>query len=124
MRKSAISALLALSILICSTPSQARLVFMSGTVIGVFVGGVGSPAESVNFTMSFGPQTTGCTNPNPTNQVFVFNAADISDPQTRKNIVALLMAARTSGIPLTVDWDNAGAHCDSSGFPIPMFVGM
>lgn len=124
MRKSAISAILALSMLICSTPSPAKLVFTSGTVISVFVGGVGVSPESVTFTMSFGPQTTGCTNVNPTNQVFVFNPTDIPDAQTRKNMLTLLLAARTSGIPLTVDWDNAGAHCDANGFPIPMEVGM
>ncbi|MEA2754352.1 MAG: hypothetical protein QOJ54_641 [Aliidongia sp.] len=124
MRKSVISAILALSLMICSTPSHAKLVFTTGTVIGLFVSGVGSPAQSVNFTMSFGPQATGCTNPNTTNQVFVFNPTNIPDAQTRINMLALLMAARTSGIPVTVDWDNAGADCDASGFPIPLFVGM
>ena len=124
MRKAAISAILALSIVICSAPSYAKIVFTSGTVIGLFVLGAGSPAESVNFTMSFGPQVTGCTNPNQTNQVFVFNPTDISDAQTRKNMLALLMAARTSGTPITVDWDNSGAFCDAGGFPIPMAVGM
>jgi hypothetical protein len=124
MRKAAISAIVALSILIGSTPSYAKLVFTSGTVIGLFVLGAGSPAESVNFTMSFGPQTTGCTNPNQTNQVFVFNPTDIPDAQTRKDMLALLMAARVSGATVTVDWDNAGAFCDAGGFPIPMAVGM
>ncbi|MGB8842636.1 MAG: hypothetical protein WCC64_16375 [Aliidongia sp.] len=124
MRKSVISAILALSLLSFSTPSHAKLVFTTGTVIGLFVSGVGSPAQTVNFTMSFGPQTTGCTNPNTTNQVFVFNPTDIPDTQTRTNMLALLMAARTSGIPVTVDWDNAGADCDADGFPIPLFVGM
>jgi hypothetical protein len=124
MFKAAISAILSLSILIFSTPSHAKLVFTTGTVIGLFVSGVGSAAESVNFTMSFGPQTTGCTNPDQTNQVFVFNPTDITDPQTRKNMLALLMSARISGTPVTVDWDNAGAYCDASGFPIPMYVGM
>lgn len=123
MRKSAISAILALSILICSAPSQAKLVFTSGTVLSVFVGGVGTPAESVTFIMSFAPQATGCTNVGGDKQVFVFSATDIPDAQTRKNMLTLLMAARTSGIPLTVDWDNAGAHCDG-GFPIPEEIGM
>lgn len=124
MLKAAISAILSLSILIFSTPTRAKLVFTSGTVLSVFVGGAGSPAESVTFTMSFAAQTTGCTNPYQTNQVFVFNPTDISDAQTRKNMLALLMAARVSGATITVDWDNAGAYCDASGFPIPMDVGM
>lgn len=124
MRKPVIWAILALSSLLCSMPGHAKLVFTSGTVISVFVGGVGSAAESVNFTMSFGPQTTGCTNTSPTNQVFVFNATDITDGQTRKNMLALLLAARASGTPLTVDWDDAGAHCDANGPPIPMVIGM
>jgi hypothetical protein len=123
MRKAAISAILALSILIASTPSQAKLIFLQGTVIGVFVSGAAA-TETVDFTMSFAAQTTGCTNPNTTNQVFVFSPTDITDAQTRKNMLALLIAARVSGTPLTVDWDNAGANCDASGFPIPLFVGM
>jgi len=39
-------------------------------------------------------------------------------------MLTVILAARTSGAPLTVDWDNAGAHCDASGFPIPEDVGM
>jgi len=124
MRKAAVSAILALSISMFSMPSQAKLVFLSGTVIGLFVSGAGSPAETVDFIMSFGPQTTGCTNPDATNQVFFFNPTDISDAQTRKNMLALLMAARISGTPVTVDWDNAGANCDANGFPVPLYVGI
>ena len=124
MCKPAISAILALSILIFSAPSQAKLIFTSGTVIGLFVSGAGSAAESVNFTMSFGPQTTGCSNSGGANQVFVFNPTDITDAQTRKNMLALLMAARISGTPLTVDWDNAGAYCDAGGYPIPLYIGI
>jgi hypothetical protein len=124
MRKSAISAILALSILMVSTPSQAKLIFLQGTVISLFVSGAGSAAETVDFIMSFGAQTTGCTNPDATNQVFYFSPTDISDAQTRKNMLAVLIAARISGTPVTVDWDNAGANCDANGFPIPLFVGM
>jgi hypothetical protein len=126
MRKSAISAILALSALSFSTPSHAKLVFLSGTVLSVFSSGAGSSPQQVTFTMSFAPQTTGCSGPSsdPTNQVFVFNPTDISDTQTRINMLTLVLAARTSGIPLTVDWDNAGADCDASGFPVPLGVGM
>jgi len=124
MRKSAISVILALSISMFSMPSQAKLIFLTGTVTALFVSGAESPAESVSFTMSFGVQTTGCTNPAPTNQIFVFTPADISDAQTRKNMLALLMAARISATPVTVDWDNAGANCDATGFPVPLYVGL
>jgi hypothetical protein len=124
MRKSAIFAITVLSALIFATPSHAKLVSMSGTVISVAVSGVGSAAQSVNFIMSFGPQTTGCSNPDTTNQVFVFNPTDITDTQTRINMLMVILAARTSGIPLGVDWDNAGADCDTDGFPIPLFIGM
>jgi hypothetical protein len=124
MRKAAISAILALSILVFATPSQAKLTFTAGTVVGLFVSGAGSAPESVSFTMSFGPQTTGCSNSGGTNQVFVFNPTDITDAQTRKNMLALLMAARISGTPITVDWDTAGADCDAGGYPIPLYVGI
>lgn len=125
MRNSVISAILALAALTFSTPSDAKLVFTNGTVISVFVSGDTSPAQQVTFTMSFAVQTTGCTNTgNGVNQVFTFDPTDISDTQTRTNMLALLLAARASGLPLTVDWDNAGAACDASGFPIPLFIGM
>ena len=124
MRRSTLAAILALSALTCSVPGYAKLVFKAGTVINVFVSGVGSPAETITFAMSFAAQPTGCTNPNQTAQTFVYTPTDITDAQTRKDMLTLLLAARTSGIPMTVDWDDAGAHCDASGFPIPMDVGM
>jgi hypothetical protein len=127
MRKSAISTILAGSISILSMPSHAATTFMTGTVISVFTAaGIGTPAESVDFTMSFPNQTTGCpsTNQSANQQVFVFTPADISDAQTRKNMLTVILAARTSGLPLTVVFDNAGAHCDATGFPVPTSVGM
>jgi hypothetical protein len=125
MRKSAISTILALSIAILSMPSHAAITFKAGTVVSVFTSGTGTPAESVTFTMSFANQPTGCPSTNQTGgQVFTFTPADVSDAQTRKNMLTVILAARTSGIPLTVVWDNAGAHCDASGFPVPESVGM
>jgi hypothetical protein len=128
MRKTTISAILALSVLNFSVPSQAKTTFVTGTLVGVFVAGDGSTAQSGNFTIAL-PNgetslTTGCTTASPSGQqVFVFDPTDITDTQTRINMLAVLLAARTSGIPLTVDYDNAGADCDAGGFPIPLFVG-
>jgi uncharacterized protein YraI len=126
MYKATISAMLALAALTFSTPSDAKLVFTTGTVVSVFVSGDGeTPAQQVTFTMSFAVQTTGCTNTgNGVNQVYTFNPNDIADTQTRNNMLSVILASRASGIPLTVDYDNAGADCDANGFPIPLFVGM
>jgi hypothetical protein len=124
MFKSAISAILSLFVLVVATPSDAKIAFTTGTIVSVFVGGAGTSAEQVTFTMSFPAQTTGCTNPYQPNQIFAFNPTDIVDAQTRKNMLAMLMSARATGSAVTVDWDDAGAYCDSSGFPIPMYVGM
>jgi hypothetical protein len=127
MRKLAISTVLAGSISILSMPSHAATTFMTGTVVSVFTAaGIGTPAELVDFTMSFpNPVKTGCTGTSPLNQqVFTFTPADVSDAQSRKNMLTMILAARTSGLPLTVVFDNAGAHCDATGFPVPTSVGM
>lgn len=125
MRKIGIAAALAISSLICSIPSQAKIAFKAGTVVNIFIAGAGSAAESVTFTMSFGIQTTGCKNNDPTLQMFSINPSNIADAQTRKDLLTLIMASKTSGIPLTVDWDDQGAHCDAvSGLTVPEDIGM
>jgi pectin methylesterase-like acyl-CoA thioesterase len=99
--------------------------FVSGDTDFIFGDGVGvfdrSDIHYVTTHKTSGSITAPSHQPN---QIFAFNPTDITDAQTRKNMLAVLMSARTTGSAITVDWDDAGAYCDSSGFPIPMYVGM
>lgn len=128
MRKSIASAiLLALSSLACSAPSHAAQTFVTGTVtfLGVYSNIINS-AETVLFVISAPAITTGCSNGSGVgNPTFSFDTADISDAQSRKNLLTMLFAARTSGLPISVTYDNAGAHCDTQfNFPIPLNIAM
>jgi hypothetical protein len=128
MRKSIASAIvLALSSLACSAPSHAATTYVTGTISGLYVySNVINAAETVLFVLSVGPITTGCSNGSGSgNPTFSFDPADVSDAQSRKNMLAMLYAARTSGLPISVSYDNAGAHCDTQfGFAIPLVISM
>jgi hypothetical protein len=65
--------------------------------------------ESFIFTISNQPTpTVSCGGYNR----FIISPATTADAQTRKNMVALLVAARVSGISVTVGYDSAGGGCD------------
>lgn len=68
-------------------------------------------AQTVWFSLANMP-TTGC----PNNGSFAFSPANVTDPQTLKNFVALLMSAQATGASVTVGYDS-GASCDPSGYP-------
>jgi hypothetical protein len=133
MRKLAIPAAGFLMSLALSTSGYATGVSVTGTVTMVFVDSTVSnnPPETVFF--KFQPPavtalTTGCpqgsTTVAGTAEIFEFEPASVTDAQTRKNMLTLLFAARTSGIPLQVAFDNAGAFCGTSGFAVPINLGM
>jgi hypothetical protein len=130
MRKSTTSAiLLALTSLAYLAPSQAAQTGVTGTVTFLVVySNIINNAETVLFVLNNNnqPITTGCAQGsgggNPT---FSFDTHDIGDAQSRKNLLTMLYAARTSGLQISVNYDNAGAHCDDQfGFPIPLAIGM
>jgi hypothetical protein len=43
---------------------------------------------------------------------FLVSPQSVPDPQTRKNLLALLLAAKTAGLTLQVRYDPDGGHCD------------
>jgi hypothetical protein len=126
MRKSIASAILALLSLAVSAPSHAATASVTGTVEFLVVyANIDDPAETVLFELTGGNITTMCPNASANTPTFSFDPADISDAQTRKNMVTMLFTARTSGLPISVSFDNAGAHCDGQfGFAIPLLIGM
>jgi hypothetical protein len=54
---------------------------------------------------------------------FLVSPVSIPDPQTRKNILALLLAAKASGAQVQVAYDNTGGYCDQ-GSPAVYYVSL
>ena len=67
----------------------------------------GSSTETFQFTLSPQP-TVSC---GPFNR-FLVSPQSIPDAQTRKNLLALLLTAKTAGLTLQVRYDPDGGHCD------------
>jgi hypothetical protein len=134
MRKLAIPAAAVLVALAGSSPGQAASTFVTGTVIEVFVDSTvnNNPPETVffKFQPAAGQQalTTGCTQGSTTTagtaEIFEFEPASVTDAQTRKDMLTLLFAARTSGMTAEVAYDNAGAFCGTAGFAVPINLGL
>jgi hypothetical protein len=73
-----------------------------------------SGAEIVSFQVTNMPNT-GC----PTGTWFFFDPTDVTDAQTRKNLLTTLFAAKLSGATVNVVYSST--VCDSaSGYAIPI----
>jgi hypothetical protein len=93
-----------------SYPALATWNSVNGHVlyINVYPGGL------VLFKMDTQP-STGCTN----NGYFGFSASSITDPQSRNQLLAVLMFAKSTNTMIQVGYDS-GAYCDNqSGYPTP-----
>lgn len=91
---------------------------VTGTVVNLTVDAnvLGTGAEVVSFQVSNMPNT-GC----PSGGWFLFTPADISDPQTRKNLLATLFAAKLSGNSINVVYSNT--LCDAVyGYAVPIAI--
>jgi hypothetical protein len=134
MRKLTIPATALLFSLALASPVYATPTSITGTVTQVFVDSTENknPPETVffKFQPAAGQQalTTGCpqgsTTTAGTAEFFEFEPASVADAQTRKNMLTLLFAARTAGMTLEVAYDNAGAFCGTSGFAVPINLGL
>ncbi len=135
MRQLAIpAAVLLFSLAVFASPGYATPTSITGTVTQVFVDSTenNNPPETVffKFQPAAGQQalTTGCrqgsTTTPGTAEFFEFEPASVTDAQTRKNMLTLLFAARTGGMTLEVAYDNAGAFCGTSGFAVPINLGL
>jgi hypothetical protein len=117
-RTSVFRVLVAASCALCAVPAAAVWnAETTGTVVWV---GMYAPdaaaAQTVLFRLSNQP-TTGCA----ANDAFSVSPATITDAQTLKNMVALVMAAKASGAPIMVAHDS-GSVCEPSGRPRVYFV--
>ena len=117
MCRALVSALAALTVLAVSMTAEA-FPTATGTVVNLVVSSTaaGSPPEEISFQISNMPNT-GC----PTGTWFFFNPSDITDAQTRKNLVATLFAAKLTGASINVVYSNT--VCDAaSGYAIPIAI--
>lgn len=64
-------------------------------------------AETTSFIIS-GQPSVSCAN----FQRFVISPATVTDAQTRKNMIAILLTAKASGAQVTVAYDSSGGDCD------------
>jgi hypothetical protein len=75
---------------------------------------------TVTFHMSVVPSATGCP---LNNGIFAFSATSVTDSDSRKGMLAVLLIAQAQGGPVTVVYDDAGAFCDPLGYAVPIALG-
>lgn len=118
MRRAVVSTLVSLAALGMSTTALAQYSTATGTVINLVVSSTaGSPQpEEISFQVTNMPNT-GCTN----GGWFFIAPSAVADAQTRKNLLATLFVAKTTGASVNVVYSNT--FCDSgSGYAIPIAI--
>ncbi len=117
-RKLLLTVLVSSGFVFCATPAGAAWnAERIGTIAWV---GMYAPDAAAAPTVIFGlsnQPTTGCA----ANDAFSLSPASITDAQTLKNMVALVMAAKASGASVKVAYDS-GSACDSTGRPRVYYI--
>jgi hypothetical protein len=72
--------------------------------------------ETVEFDLANQP-TIGC----PQGSHFIFSPSSITDAQTRRNMLAILLHAKATGTQVEVAYDNSGGYCDQ-GYPAVYYI--
>jgi hypothetical protein len=112
MRRQLFAALVILAALAAQSAANAATAVVTGTIVTLSV----TSPEWVVFNMSDQPPaaSTGCSAPAA---YFAFSPTSITDANSRRDLLALLMMAKAAGMTVLVSYDNAGANCDASGYP-------
>jgi hypothetical protein len=76
---------------------------------------------TVTFHTSVVPAATGCT---LNNGIFAFSATSVTDAESRRSMLAVLIAAQSQGAPIIVVYDDAGRYCDPLGYAVPIAIGL
>jgi hypothetical protein len=76
---------------------------------------------TVTFQTSVVPAATGCP---MNNGIFAFSATSVTDAESRRGMLAVLLAAQAQGAPIIVVYDDAGRFCDPLGYAVPIAVGL
>jgi hypothetical protein len=116
MRKALLSGFVAFAVLGFSMSAFAGVVF-DGPTTATATGtvhilqqdstSVGAAPETTVFTISPQPSVSCGTFSD-----FVISPNTVTDAQTRKNMVALLLLAKATGNPVEIAYDNSGGFCD------------
>jgi hypothetical protein len=113
-------ALIGLTTFALHHPADAATAVLTGTVTTLGVQSTEqAPPEVVDIVLNVRPPVTGC----PAGTAgFEFSPASVTDAQTRKNMFAVLLAAKLAGTSVTIVYDNAGAYCSVNGFAVPIAI--
>jgi hypothetical protein len=76
---------------------------------------------TVTFRVSVVPAATGCT---LNSGIFAFSATSVTDAESRRSMLAVLVAAQSQGAPIIVVYDDAGKYCDPLGYAVPIALGL
>ena len=117
MHRAIVSGLIALTVSGISTTAQAYST-ASGTVINLVLDSTaaGQSPEEVSFQITNMPNT-GC----PAPSWFFFTPTSVTDAQTRKDMLATLLAAKLTGATVNIVYSNT--VCDAgSGYAIPIAI--
>src|SRR5258708_10065820 len=122
MRKLLFATLMVAATIGLHVSANAANAVLTGTITGLSVQSTEqAPPEVVDIVMSVRPPATGC----PAGTAgFEFSPASVTDAQTRKNILAVLIAAKLAGTTITIVYDNAGAYCSVNGFAVPIAISL
>lgn len=90
----------------------------SGNVINLVVSSTeaGSAPEVISFQLTNMPDT-GC----PNGTWFIFDPTDVTDAQTRKNLLTTLFAAKLTGASVNVVYSNTICSA-ASGYAVPIAI--
>ena len=118
MRRSLVSFLALAAVGMSLTAPALAFPVASGTVINLVVSSTedGSGPEGISFQLTNMPNT-GC----PSGTWFVFEPTDVTDAQTRKNLLTTLFAAKLTGASVNVVYSSTICSA-TSGYAIPIAI--
>ena len=123
MRQAILSATMFAAALVAAPHVEAATQTVTGTIGSLFVQstvtGAGRPAGTIVFQISTAPASTGCA---AGSGFFEYSATSVTDAETRSNMTAALLSAKTNSLTVTIIYDDAGAYCDSQGYAVPIDV--
>jgi hypothetical protein len=119
LKKFAAASLVAVFAALLALPAVATYnATISGHVISIqtLTPGAGYSGAAVAFTLDSGPPT-GCVSGGW--KQFIISSASVTDPETRKNLVAAVMMAKATGSTVVVGYDSTlGGFCDQGSYGV------
>jgi hypothetical protein len=100
-----------------TTASAAYTTIATGTVTKIeqFTAAAGYTTGTFAFQVTGQPNVTAC---GARGGFFIVSSNSIPDAQTRTNMLAMLLAAYSSGTQVGVAYDNTGGFCDQTGIGV------